>query len=1140
MIVTLLLLFVSSSSLGVGSKSSSTSVYYVNSKQHSCTGECHTLSYYTNKTDWSPNTTLIFLPGEHELHVHFIIEKLGTVMLKGQGTDPPVIKCTKESLMIKIKDCNAVNIEGIAIRCSLLFLVDNNAITINNISANRSYFHNAKPSSVFSTVTILHSKFTCYEKLTNNCISVYHNNTGRIILQDVITSNKHMPWNGIDVLSNGEIDLNLHNISAIGNNYIGIEITLNQHGKVNLYNVSAISNNNSGIKIILNQNGTVNLTGVNVSNNIMHGIYLVCNKNDTSFFFLTNITASDSYVGIVLTYYNHNFVSITNSNLKRTQIGIIILQGTYNEVYLVNVTTNITDKGICFYTRWSIDVNTIHLIGVLITNSFKPALHVDCIGYCTLLLTNVTITNNLNTGIMIFGKWDVYFTNRPSIISYNRSPTNGGGMWIERDSRLTSSTEVYFINNTAQGMGGAVFVNEIRYSTFVYTRPTFKNFIPIFQNNSALVSGDNIYNGIYHSQVAVLDEFFQVANCQNISFSKYVTSAPLGVCVCGNDSTVNCNDRSLNGVIYPGQSITLSLVTVGACGGISPSVLVTSDTQRLEVKHADINQETLRTCKNFTYTINKKEKVENEGTFQIGIRRSAANIGLKHTQVAMSIKFRECPLGLHVVSGSCQCDDIIGAVNGTHCDINKSPHHISRSGNNWLYYSTEYQCVVAHTNCPFDYCDTSTVHLSLNESDLQCTNGRSGILCGACQPGLSLMLGSNKCQACSNEYISLMAAFIFAGIVLVIFLMVSNLAVSSGCINGLLFYANVVKLNEAAQFSNGASIPVLSQFIAWLNLDLGIQTCFFNGLDSYWKTWLQFMFPLYIWLLIGIIIIGCNRSARLARLCGNNGVPVLATLIFMSYTKLLRTITNILMLAVINCKKTSWIVWSIDGNIDYLSGKHIPLFLVALIFLLIGLLYTGLVFSAQWLQHYSGKCFKSSHDPVIKLKPFIDAYTGPYKDKYRYWTGLLLIIRLLLTTVFSYTTGTIPEINNYIIAIVAAILLYHSRNVYRANKLNILEAFYFINLGAMAQLNAVSVGMNLHISNIVTSISISLSMIPFIVIIALPAITKVARYFRVRCSCITERGDEEERQPLLINEEEQHSPACIVMRRESMIFDFNM
>uniref|UniRef100_A0A1X7ULR9 Uncharacterized protein n=1 Tax=Amphimedon queenslandica TaxID=400682 RepID=A0A1X7ULR9_AMPQE len=750
-------------------------------------------------------------------------------------------------------------------------------------------------------------------------------------------------------------------------------------------------------------------------------------------------------MGIALTYYDHDFINITNSNIKNTQFGIAILQGTNNEVHLVNITTDITNNnGIRFYSRWSIDVNTVHLTGVLITNSFKPALHVVCNGRCTLRLTNVTITNNSNTGIIILGKWNIYFTNRPSFISNNRSPTNGGGIWIDRYSSVTSSTEVYFINNTAQGMGGAIYVNEVRYSTFIYNHLTFKNFIPIFKNNSALVSGDNIYNGVYHGQVALSNEFLNVANCQNISFSKYVTSAPIGVCLCGDGLTVNCDDRSLDGVIYPGQSINLSLVTVGVCGGISSSVLVTSDTQSLEVVHVNVNQETVRKCKNFTYAINK---IENEGTFQIGIRKSAANIGLINSQVAVSIRFMECPLGLRVVSGSCQCDNMIGAINGTHCDINKSPHHISRSGNNWLYYSQEYQCVVAHTNCPFDYCDTSTVHLSLNESDLQCRNGRSGILCGGCQPGLSLMLGSNQCQACSNEYLSLVAAFMIAGIALVVFLMVSKLAVSSGSINGLLFYANVVKLNEAALFSNG-SIPVLSQFIAWLNLDLGIQTCFFNGLDSYWKTWLQFAFLLYIWLLIGIIIIGCNHSARLARLCGNNGVP-----------------------------------------------------------------------------------------------PFIDAYTGPYKDQYRYWTGLLLIIRLLLTTVFSYTTGTIPEINNYIIAVVAAILLYKSRNVYRANKLNILEAFYLINLGVMAQLNAVSVGMNLHISSIVTSVSISLSMIPLIVIITLPVSSKVARYFYVRCSCIkkyTETGDEEEQNPLLMNEEELHSPTRIVMGRESMIFDFNI
>ena len=107
----------------------------------------------------------------------------------------------------------------------------------------------------------------------------------------------------------------------------------------------------------------------------------------------------------------------------------------------------------------------------------------------------------------------------------------------------------------------------------------------------------------------------------------------------------------------------------------------------------------------------------------------------------------------------------------------------------------------------------------------------------------------------------------------------------------------------------------------------------------------------------------------------------------MSYSKLLRTITNGLMMATIKCEDKIWNVWSVDGNITYLNGKHIPLFVVSVLFLLTALVYTGLVFSSQWLQSYSGKYCKSSRDLVVKLKPLIDAYTGPYKDKYQFWTG---------------------------------------------------------------------------------------------------------------------------------------------------------
>ena len=382
-----------------------------------------------------------------------------------------------------------------------------------------------------------------------------------------------------------------------------------------------------------------------------------------------------------------------------------------------------------------------------------------------------------------------------------------------------------------------------------------------------------------------------------------------------------------------------------------------------------------------------------------------------------------------------------------------------------------------------------------------------------------------------------MVAFIVAGIALVVFLLGCNLTVSVGSINGLLFYANMIKLNETALFPNGVSIPVLSQFIAWLNLDVGIQTCFFNGLDGYWKTWLQFVFPVYIWLLIGIIIIGSYYSGRLSRFCGNNSVPVLSTLILISYNKLLRTITNAMMSATIECEGyQQWSVWSFDGNIKYFHGKHIPLFLVALLFLLIGLVYTVLVFSAQWLQRYSGKCCKSSRDPVVKLKPFLDAYTGPYKDKYRYWTGLLLIVRVLLTTVFSYTTGTVPQYNNYIIVFISSALLSLSRGVYRNNVLNLLEYFYLFNLVWLSLVNILSnhMGYSYHTTIMLTAVSVGISLFAFVGIVLAHILKK---YCGSKSKCTRRQGNNFQLRQVDVEDEEMYSPAEFVINdREPLIY----
>ena len=333
---------------------------------------------------------------------------------------------------------------------------------------------------------------------------------------------------------------------------------------------------------------------------------------------------------------------------------------------------------------------------------------------------------------------------------------------------------------------------------------------------------------------------------------------------------------------------------------------------------------------------------------------------------------------------------------------------------------------------------------------------------------------------CSNWYLFLLPVFVIAGIVLVAVLMFLNLSVSVGTINGLLFYANMVKLNEAFFFPNG-SIPVMSQFISWLNLDLGIEVCLFDGLDSYWNTWLQFVFPAYLFLLMGGIIVGCRYSVWLCRLCGSHAVPALATLFLMSYTKILLTVTNALSMTQLPCNDSILTVWSVDGNIEYGSGKHLILLVFSCGVLIVGLAYPVLVLCAPLLERYSHKCIPQHRwNPVAKFKPLFDACGGPYKDKYRFWTGVTLMVRLTLTVTFSFTLGGLAVVNAHIIiSCVVGILTFwfFTKGVYTKAYLSALEVFYLLNIFLLSTVSLSTVSLGSRNYQIATIVSVCLSFV---------------------------------------------------------------
>ena len=62
---------------------------------------------------------------------------------------------------------------------------------------------------------------------------------------------------------------------------------------------------------------------------------------------------------------------------------------------------------------------------------------------------------------------------------------------------------------------------------------------------------------------------------------------------------------------------------------------------------------------------------------------------------------------------------------------------------------------------------------------------------------------------------------------------------------------------------------------------------------------------------------------------GNNVVPVLSTLL-LSYMKIIQWLVQALSNSEIT-SDDSYSVWRVDGNINYSTGQHLPLFITALV-----------------------------------------------------------------------------------------------------------------------------------------------------------------------------------------------------------------
>ena len=768
-----------------------------------------------------------------------------------------------------------------------------------------------------------------------------------------------------------------------------------------------------------------------------------------------------------------------------------------------------------------------------------------------LLIENSNFLHNWGSGLNLVDTV-VYF--RGVCTFYNNTAMYGGGLLIE-DPRsvlyILPNTLLNFTNNLAFITGGAMHVREpfldncfiqlsvgnLSVKDGIKSIAEHQNIHLFFWNNTAGIAGTTIWGGSLDSKCYLGEDnqvyidlvpLLGVANSN--SYLSAISSSPEHLCYC--NGTLNCTSTTLQELgpspstvratwygpsymLHPGQTFNMNIAIAGQQNGLVPGIVQVDLKQMPTISIGNL-QETQRVneakCTNLEYTL-YSSFADIEIDFHIFVAKTAEHVSehlnyYEYTDdrkslvsVSISVTLKSCPVGFqHNLSiGSCIClPPLLHYMDNTSCDINTQT--VQRTPTLWInasFIENNTQILAVHQHCPFDYCDPNKQRVDLSYPDQQCAHNRSGILCGGCRRGLSLTLGSPKCKQCFNRYLSLLVIFPAAGVVLVAVLTILNLTVSAGTINGLILYVNIIRALHPIFFP---STTFLSVFVAWMNLDIGMNSCLYDGMDFYGLTWLQFVFPVYIWLLVSIMIITSRYSTTAAKLVSRDAVKVLATLFLLSYAKLLRTIITVLSFTYISYEDSdrrtySTAVWLYDGNIRFAAGKHIPLLLVALGFGVCYIIpFTLLLVLAPFLQARSHR-YRALRW-VNKLIPFLDAYQGPYSIRFRFWSGLLLIMRVFLFVGFALNSLGDEQINlkfviTFLVSLLSLQLLLssscHFGSLYNVPLTNAFEIFFLLNLVVLStwsllQMNSTS--SSLMTQTVITDVCVGLAFIVFVFILA--------------------------------------------------------
>lgn len=630
-----------------------------------------------------------------------------------------------------------------------------------------------------------------------------------------------------------------------------------------------------------------------------------------------------------------------------------------------------------------------------------------------------------NIGTALAGVRSSAVVQGDALFARNRG-AHGGGLILSDYSFLIMkrNSSLKFINNSATIAGGAIYAQLIK-DTFAFMYDDcFLYFEQInlivcatgicsgedlnvsitFSGNTAL-SGSTVYGSTL--ETCPWGQALRASDpthSGNVSFWEYLYERWTSIfsfdqVPVGSDQISTQTDKlvisgDVTTDVMPGQRFTVQVEALDKLG----QPVTEGITSEVSKRQGEVDANSKLGASGYWFLDGSSATVD-APVIVTGSKNQSVDVKLLSIDSPATIEFNivlvECLAGFvyYQANRSCVCEEKLTRKN-VKCDIDQQS--LTVPDNTWVgpiesidpgdgvneYLNSK---VVVH-DCILDYCEPGEREISIANYNQQCAHHyhRAGLLCGECEEGYSVQLGSSQCGKCSHYYLFLLVFFIVSGVLLVFAMIHLRITITEGYLNGVLFYSNVVNLFafEFTPSTSGSGPLVITSF---LSLNFGLESCFYDGMDALARSGLQLVFVAYLYFLMGAITL----IARYVELPGTKNyspMKVFATMIVLSYVSVLQTCCEILApVTVETLDGSSELRWYINPTVHYFVGLHGFLGIVAIVltlFYIIPLPVLGLfprrMYSLKQARHF---------------KPFYDALWAPFESTFRFWLGLRLILR---------------------------------------------------------------------------------------------------------------------------------------------------